>query len=128
MKKRWQKFAGLCVLLLAVYAAVDLLSDIYLQQTTYTLEVKPKKSFHKSMYIPSYRFKLKDGSECKGIFWIRNLDTEKPKITARDLHCTNYFILNARLPDFRDSMEIGKDYQKEYNKHIPGMPGTPGIP
>ena len=122
MKRKLKMFLGFCVVLLAAYAAVDLFSENYLQKTTRKPEVKPKKNFHKSMYIPSYRFKLKDGSECKGVFWIRNLDTDKPKITARDLHCTNYFIRNVRLPGFSDDMEIGKDYQREYNKYLPSTP------
>lgn len=119
--------------LLAAYAAVDVLTENYLQKAMPDIKTKsarPKIYYHgvdvKSIKVP---FKLKDGTECSGILLVENVPgTDSPKIVKKNFHCTNYFILNARRPDFRDSMEIGKDYQREYNERIPGMPPTPGIP
>lgn len=128
MKKRLKKFAAVCALLLAAYAAMDLISETYLQKTSPRLEIRRGNKIPVPVDARDVTFKLKDGSECSGILLIRNNDAGKPKIMPKDFRCRNFFILNARVPNFKDSMEIGKDYQREYNKYIPGTPPTPGLP
>lgn len=122
MKRKLKMFLGFCVVLLAAYAAVDVLSENYLSKTTHKPAVRLKESTYAKVDVPIVK---KDGTKCRAILIVRNvLGTGVYEIKDKQLACedrTNYFIRNIRIPDFKDEMVVGKKPEIE-NKDIRVMP------